>query len=159
MLTALLHEDCDYSCEREVFWQLVFRGFWTKMIGLILACNLWNLQPACGFLRCGQTITCLRLRGTTPDERERFMIFDIVGNSEPTTSFNSLVGIMSCSHVEFLAAFITLSISSVNSSKVGNVSSHWAQPWFSTSMVGDFASFFCLFFFYFSCQVRAECLC
>ena len=69
-------------------------------------------ESACGFLRCGRTITCLRLRGTIPDERERFMIFVIVGNSEPTISFNSLVGIMSSSHVEFLAAIITLSISS-----------------------------------------------
>ena len=75
------------------------------------------------------------------------MIFVIVGNSEPTISFNSLVGIMSSSHVEFLAAIITLSISSpVNSSKAGDVSSHWAQSWFSKSMVGDFASIFCLIF-------------
>ena len=66
-----------------------------------------SLESACGFLRCGQTIACLRLRGTIPDERERFMIFIIVGNSEPTISFNSLVGIMSSSHVEFLAAIIT----------------------------------------------------
>ena len=104
-------------------------------------------ESACSFLRCGRTIACLRLRGTIPDERERFMIFVIVGNSEPTISFNSLVGIMSNSHVEFLAAIITLSISSsVNSSKAGNVSSHWPQSWFSTSMVGDFASIFCLIF-------------
>ena len=97
------------------------------------------------FLRCGRTIACLRLRGTVPDERERFMIFVIVGKSEPTTSFNSLVVIMSSLNVEFLAAFITLSISSsVNSSKAGNVSSYWAHSWFSTSMVGDFASIFCL---------------
>ena len=103
-------------------------------------------ESACGFLRCGRTIACLRLRGTIPDERERFMIFVIVGNSEPTISFNSLVEIMSSSHVEFLAAIITLSISSsANSSKAGNVS-HWAQSWFSTSMVGDFASILCLIF-------------
>ena len=74
------------------------------------------------------------------------MIFIIVGNSEQTTSFNSLFGILSSSHVEFFAVFITLCISSVNSSKAGNVSSHWKQPWFSTSMVGDFASIFCLIF-------------
>ena len=104
-------------------------------------------ESAYVFLRCGQTIACLRLRGTIPDERERFMIFVIVGNSEPTISFNSLVRIMSSSHVEFLAAIITLSISSsVKSSKAGNVSSHWAQSWFSTRMVGDFASIFCLIF-------------
>ena len=74
-------------------------------------------ESASGFLRCGRTIACLRLRGTIPDERERFMVFVIVGNSESTISFNSLVRIMSSSHVEFLVAIITLSISSsVNSS-------------------------------------------
>ena len=40
MLTALIHEDCDYPCEREVFWQVAFPGFRTKMIGLIPDCNL-----------------------------------------------------------------------------------------------------------------------
>ena len=73
-------------------------------------------ESACGFLRCGRTIACLRHKGTIPDERERFIIFVIVGNSEPTHSFNSVVGILSSSHVEFLVAFMTLSISSsVNS--------------------------------------------
>ena len=59
------------------------------------------------------------------------MIFIIVGNS---------------SLVEFLAVFITLSISSVNSSKAGNVSSHWKQSWFSISMMGDFSSIFSIIF-------------
>ena len=70
-----------------------------------------------------------------------------MGNSEPTHSFNSVVGTLSSSHVEFLVAFMTLSISSsVNSSKAGNVSSSREQSWFSISAVGRFASIFCLIF-------------
>ena len=95
------------------------------------------------FLRCGRTIVCLRHKGTIPDERprERFIIFVIVGNREPTHPFNSLVGILSSSHVEFLAAFMTLSISS-SVHMAGNVSSNWEQSWFSISTVGRFPSIF-----------------
>ena len=110
-------------------------------------------ESACVFLRCGRTNACLRLRGTIPDERERFVIFVIVGNSEPTTSFNSLIGIMSSSQVEFLAAFITLSnSSSVNSSKAGNLSHQYGGR-LRINFLPNY------FFSYFGCKVCTECPC
>ena len=70
-----------------------------------------------------------------------------MGLSESRQSFNSLVGIQFSLHVEFLAAFITLSISSVvNGSKAVDVSSHWEQSWFSINVVGHFAPIFFPFF-------------